>query len=217
MNRNYVHLSQNVETAKKVASRRGNPVILNIYQHPFLNSKDVRDRIYLMSAGIIVKYMAKFAVLIKQIGDRNHIRNFPFHMEVRVTEDERIIPIEVNPLRFAGWCTADVSKYAWGINIYECFLNQTMPDWNNILMDAKRGVYYFSMAEVQDGLNTSRIKSFNYEGYLANFSNILEVRRINPRNNPLYAIIFGHTEDKEEIKQILQLKTSDYVTISQDR
>ena len=30
MNRNYVHLSQNVETAKKVASRRGNPVILKI-------------------------------------------------------------------------------------------------------------------------------------------------------------------------------------------
>ena len=30
----------------------------------------------------------------------------------------------------------------------------------------------------------------------------------------LFAIIFGQTNDKEEIKQILQLKTKDYITFS---
>ena len=192
----------------------GTPVILNIFQHPFLDSKDVRDRIYIMSVGIMARYMAKFVMLIKQIGDKNNIRNFPMHIEVRVTDDDKVIPIEVNPMRFAGWCTTDVSKYAWGINVYECFLNQTKPDWNNILEKASRGVYYFSMAEVSSDIDRSKIKSFDYEKYLLNFSNVLELRRINPKKNPLFAVIFGSTDSKDEVKNILKLKTRDYTIFS---
>ena len=193
---------------------QGIPVILNIYQHPFLNSKDVKGRIYMISAGIMVKYMARFALLLKQIGDKNGIKNFPLHIELRVTDDEQIIPIEVNPLRFSGWCTADVTKYSWGINPYEYFFNQQKPDWNEILMNAKRGVYYFSMAEVSPDMDSKKIKSFDYDRYLKNFSNVLELRRINPKNNPLFAIIFGSTDDKNEIKNILSLKTRDYTKFS---
>ena len=194
--------------------KQGQPVILNIFQHPYLNSKDVRNRIYMTSVGIMVKYLAKFAVILKQMGERIDARNLAIHMELRVTPDENIIPIEVNPMRFSGWCTTDVAKYAWGINVYEYFMAQLKPNWNEILEKAPRGVYYFSMAEVPEGLDKSKIKSFNYDKFLANYSNILEVRRINPKNNPLFAIIFGHTQDKEEVKQILQLNMKDYIIFS---
>jgi len=194
--------------------KEGNPVILNVYQHPFLDSKDVRDRIYIMSAGIMVKYMARFSMILKEIGDKNEIKNFPMHIELRVTEDDKIIPIEINPMRFAGWCTADVAKYAWGINPYEYFMGQKKPDWTTILENAKRGVYYFSMAEVPDNINREKIKDFEYEVYLANFSNVLEVRKINYKKNPLFAVIFGKTESKDEISKILKLRTSDYVQMS---
>jgi hypothetical protein len=76
-------------------------------------------------------------------------------------------------MRFSGWCTTDVAKYAWGINVYEYLLNQQKPDWNEILSKANRGVYYFSMAEVPEGMDRSKIKSFNYEKFLANYSNVL--------------------------------------------
>ena len=33
------------------------------------------------------------------------LKNFPLHTEVRVNEKGEIIPIEVNPMRFGGWCT----------------------------------------------------------------------------------------------------------------
>ena len=82
--------------------RDGEPVILNIFQHPFFNSKDVSDRIYLMSTGIMIKYMAKFGLLLRDIGQLKDIKNFPMHIEIRVTSDGKIIPIEVNPMRFAG-------------------------------------------------------------------------------------------------------------------
>ena len=191
--------------------RNGEPVILNIFQHPFFDSKDVGDRIYLMSVGIMIKYMAKFGFLLRKIGELKNIRNFPLHIELRVTKSGEIIPIEVNPMRFAGWCTTDVAQYAWGVNVYECFFEQKMPDWNSILEKAGRGVYYFSMAEVPDGIDRKNIKKFDYDGFLSNYSNPLEVRRINFRENPLFAVVFGSTTDKNEVVKILSLKTNDYI------
>ncbi len=191
--------------------RNGDPVILNIFRHPFLNDRDVSDRMYLMSTEIMIKYMAKFALLLRQIGEMKDIRNFPLHMEVRVTKDEVIIPIEINPMRFAGWCTTDVAKYAWGINVYEYFYYQKRPDWTNILSNTSRKMFYFSMAEVPVGTDRSTINKFDYDSFLSNYSNVLEVRRINHQNNPLFAIVFGSTDSMEEVEKILSLKTSIYI------
>lgn len=191
--------------------RNGEPVILNIFQHPFYNDKDVSDRIYLVSTGIMVKYMARMALLLRDIGNLKNIRNFPMHIEVRVKDDGTIIPIEVNPMRFAGWCTTDLAKYAWGINVYEYFFKQLKPDWNNILEKSGKGVYYFSMAEVPQEVDKSKIQGFQYEKYLMNFSQVIEVRRINFAENPLFAVIFGKTQSKEEVIKILGLKTKDYI------
>lgn len=194
--------------------RNGDVVILNIFEHPFLNSKDVSDRIYITSTEIMIRYMAKFSQLLRQIGELKNIRNFPLHIEVRVREDGTIIPIEINPMRFAGWCTTDVSKYAWGINVYEDFHNQKVPNWNEILSKSTSEIYYFSMAEVSPSINRADIIGFDYNGFLSNYSHVLEVRRINPHNNPLYAVVFGSTNDKDEIRRILELKTNDYVALA---
>ncbi|MBR6127584.1 ATP-grasp domain-containing protein [bacterium] len=191
--------------------RNGNPVILNIFQHPLMNESDVRDRIYLTSAEIMIRYMAKFDLLLKQIGEIKDVRNFPFHAEVRVTDDGKIIPIEINPMRFAGWCTTDIAKYAWGINVYEYFYRQINPNWNEILSDVDSKIYYFSMAEVPSDVSRDEIQGFDYDKYLANYSNVVELRRIHFKQNPLFAVIFGYTNDKSEIDRILQLNTRDFI------
>jgi len=190
--------------------RNGDVVILNIFEHPFLNSQDVRDRIYVMSASIMIRYMAKFGLLLHQIGELKNIRNFPLHIEVIVTNEGNIIPIEINPMRFAGWCTTDVAKYAWGINSYEYFYKQLRPDWNTIIENSDKKIYYFSMAEVPTSIPKNAIREFNYDKYLSNFSNVLEVRRINHANNPLFAVIFGSTTEEDEIQRILALKTEEF-------
>lgn len=67
------------------------------------------------------------------------------------------------------------------------------------------------MAEVPAGTDRSKINKFDYEGFLSKYSDILEVRRIDYRNNPLFAIIFGKTFSRAEIAEILSLKTSVYI------
>ena len=114
-------------------------------------------------------------------------------------------------MRFARWCAVDVAKYAWKINPYECFFNQTRPDWNTILSNASKDVYYFSMAEVPSGMDVKKIQGFQYDRFLSNYSNVLEVRKINFKENPLFMVIFGSTRSKDEVVNILSLKIKDYV------
>lgn len=190
--------------------RNGEPVILNIYQHPYLNSKDLRNTIYLMSTGIMIRYMAKFGLLLREIGNLMDIKNLPIHMELRVTKDDKYIPIEISPLRFAAWCASDVAKYAWGINVYEMYYKQEHPDWNSILNEAGKGVFYFSTVDVPKGMAKNKIEGFQYDRYLQNFSNVLEVRRIDPTCNPFALILFGQTYNKDEVLKILSLKVNSY-------
>lgn len=59
-----------------------------------------------------------------------NLKNFPAHIEIRIDKNGNINPIEVNPLRFGGWCTTgDISWYAYGFNSYEYFLKGKKPDW----------------------------------------------------------------------------------------
>lgn len=191
--------------------KNGEAVILNIFEHPFFDSKDVSDRIYIMSKKIMEKYYDKFQQLLSSIGKLKNIKLFPMHIEVRVTKAGVVVPIEINPMRFAGWCTTDVANYAWGINVYDYFYNQKRPNWNGILKNHDDKIYYFSMAEVQSGINKNEINGFDYERFLANYSNILELRKIEYKNNPLFAVIFGSTNDENEVKRILALRTKDYI------
>ena len=191
--------------------RNGIPVILNIFHHLFKDEKDVSDRLYVTSASIMVQYMAKFAMFLHEIGEKLNIKNFPLHLEVKVTPKGEIIPIEVNPMRFAGWCTADIAQYAWGINVYECFNAQIHPDWNSILEKAGKDIYYFSMIEIPRGYPRSGIRDFRFNEYLANFSKVLELRHVNFKSNALFGIVFGSTTEDDELKRILSLNTEKFI------
>ena len=192
-------------------NRNGEPIILNIFQHPLLNSNDINDRIYITSAEIMVRYMAKFSIVLKQIGNLIKIKNLPIHIEVRINESNEIIPIEVNPMRFGAWCTADIAKYAWKINVYEYFYKQKRPDWNEILSKASAKIFYYSLIEVPPNVDRTTINGFQYEKFLANYPDVIELRRINPNETSLFAVVFGSATDKQSIGKVLGLNVKECI------
>ena len=91
----------------------GKPVVLNILHHVFSSGKDVSDRIYSTSKEIIEENYDSVLNFLKMIAMKIHLKNFPAHVEVRIDESGKINPVEVNSLRFGGWCTtADLTWYA---------------------------------------------------------------------------------------------------------
>jgi len=187
----------------------GKAVILNIFKHPFFDENDVSDRIYYTSKKIIQDNLEKFKELLDDIGEIGGFRNYPFHLELRANKKE-VIPIEINPLRFCGWCITDIAQNAWGINVYEYYMENKIPNWDEILKNASDDYFYFTIGDVDNSIDKSKIK-INYEKYLKNISNPLVIRKIDYKTKPVFAIVFAKTNNKKEIEDILALNMKDFI------
>src|SRR5574344_145243 len=194
-------------------NNNGEAVILNIFKHPFVSKEDVSDRAYISSKSIIQENLTQFTEILNKIGSISKLKNFPMHIEL-IKNEKDIVPVEINPMRFAGWCTTDLAYYAYGINIYEYFVNQTKPDWNNIFKSKKDEIYYFAMAETPQKIDKTLIDNFDYDLLAQNFSKILEFRKIDYLKKPMFAIIFGEAKTTEEINKILKLNMEDFIQYS---
>ncbi len=192
----------------------GELVILNIMHHIFSSENDVSDRIYSGSKEIMFRYYNEISEFLKTIGAKTDLKNFPAHVEVRINEKGEIHPIEINPLRFGGWHTSgDFIWYAYGINSYDYFLNNKKPNWDKIFESRKDKIYSIVILDNNSGIDVNDIKSFDYNLLLNDFENILELRKIDFKNYPIFGIMFTETsaENKKELEQILTSDLKKYI------
>ena len=190
----------------------GKTVILNIFQHPFFGDKDVSDRAYYTSKSIIKNHLKDFTDLLDKIGEVTGYKNFPFHLELR-TDGKKIIPIELNPMRFCGWCITDIAHYAWGINVYEAYLKNLKPDWDKILEKSSEDYFYFTIGDIPSDIDRAYIRQIDFDGFLKNISHPLEVRKIDYKQNPVFAIVFGQTPNFSEIENLLKADMRPYIRL----
>lgn len=174
--------------------QRGDPVVLSIFEHLFASADDTSDRVYVTSAEIVRDNLERFTSLLADLGKVFGVRNFPVHVELRVDADGVIWPIEVNPLRFGGWCTtADLAAKAYGINPYQHLFAQLKPDWARVFRHMGDDTFGLIALGNSTGTPGDEIPSFDYEGLLARFEQPLELRRTDYRRYPTFGFLFTRT------------------------
>ena len=184
---------------------QANPVVLNILEHLFAHEADTSDRIYYTRRSLVQRFYEPILEFLQRFGDAFDLKRFPFHLEVRFTKDGRFVPIELNPLRFAGLGTTEVAEYAYGINVYDCFFRQVSPDWANILRRSDDSVYSFACVDVptelfrQPGL-VIRDRELHRE-----LTEVLDYRLLSETETSTFAVIFFRSEDLDEPRRILSL------------
>ena len=192
---------------------QGNPVILNVMYHPFGSAYDVSDRAYITSKAILSRYFDEFTSLLYEIGALAELRNFPLHAEVRIGADERIVPIEFNPLRFGGWCAVDMAHFAFGINPYLMFLQGQKPDWGRILPQKGEEITGLIVLDRSGPLATAPVSHFDEQRLLSQFTRPLDWRPIDFNRYPVFGFLFVETAGgyRTEIDAILQSDLSEFV------
>lgn len=189
--------------------KKGKPVVLNILHHLFSSDKDVSDRVYSTSKEIIQKYKHEIQDFLEIIGEKAKLKNFPAHVELRIDEKGRINPIEVNPLRFGGFCTTgDLSWYAYGINSYEAFFQSKKPDWEKIFETRKEKKYSIIVLDNNSGIEECEIESFDYEKLLMDFEKPLDLRKIKLNEYSVFGFLFAETKYGNE-KELMEILGSD--------
>lgn len=195
-------------------NKDGKPVVLNIMKHIFSSGKDVNDRVYITSKDIIERYLYSITEFLREISKRANLRNFPAHIEVRIDAKGIVAPIEVNPLRFGGWCsTPDLAWYAFGINLYEYLFQQKSPDWNTILTGKENLVFSNIVLNNSTGTEGKNIGFFDYDKLLSDFEKPLELRKADFRKFPIFGFLFCETrqENMQELHRILMSDLAEYV------
>jgi len=193
----------------------GKPVILNIYEHIFPHAKDVNDRAYFTSIKVIERTKEVFEEKLEFIGKTTGIKNFPIHIEWRITSEGVAVPIESNPLRFAGWCMTDLCKYSWGINPYEYFLEQKKPDWEK-LFEKKTGRQYNAIiADIPRDIPLEKIDYIDYKKFEGDFGNLIHINKTDYKTYPVFAFAFSETRtgDQKELDHFLHSDLTEYIVL----
>lgn len=221
----------------------GKPVVLNIMEHLFPSEDDVEDKVYTTSKKTIGTYLEAVRGLLHKINEVAELRgaglrDFPLHLELRVDKRKRLIPVEVNPIRFAGWCTTDIAYYAYGINVHRYFCEGFEPDWEEILGKKEESgrdeneneerdeneyeneekdsrTYCLLIAKKPDDIETEDIEAFDYEGFVSRFEKPLELRKLDYRQYPVFAFLFTETGDNNlgEIESYLKSDLKEFIRI----
>jgi len=184
--------------------RNGIPVIVNILEHDFACPEDNSDRLYKTSNAIIQRYMDPVKTYLSKVSEALKITNFPMHMEMRISPNGEFIPIEINPMRFAGFCTTDIASYAFNINPYLCFLHQESPDWETILATDNPNTYIMAVVDIPRKYNKRNVE-VDYDRLTAKLSHVLELRKMDYHIFPMAAFLFAMTtpENSSELEQWL--------------
>ncbi len=180
----------------------GKPNIINIFHHIFKDETDVSDRLYCMSKQIFETNYPAFNQFCIDLNGVLQLKNFPMHVEFRVDHHTgRAIPIEVNPLRFAGMCLNDLTRHTCGLLPVKAFFEGTHPDyatmWNGIENDI------FSFIVLDKPYDTNR--KLDFERIRRHFHGVLETRDIQNPAMSIWGFLFTKTtpQHKDELKEIL--------------
>ena len=188
----------------------GKPNIINIFHHIFKSETDVSDRLYCMSKEIFESNYGPFNQFLIDLNGVLNLRNFPMHVEFRVDKNSgKAIPIEVNPLRFAGMCLNDLTRHTCGLLPVQAFFEGTHPDyatmWNGIEDDV------FSFVVLDKPYETT--KALDFEKIKKHFHGVVETRDIMNPAMSVWGFLFMKTDKahRNELQEILNSDLTEFI------
>ncbi|MCF7808207.1 MAG: ATP-grasp domain-containing protein [Candidatus Marinimicrobia bacterium] len=195
----------------------GKPIIFNIMKHMFASDQDMNDRVYITSQRIMEEQLPSIEKYLKQVGELFGFKGFPAHIELRIKDNGDMNIIEINPLRFGGWCsTPDLAQYAWGFNVYEYLIKGIKPDWTQLLKQRGKETYSLIVLNNSTGVKGVDIDSFDYNLLLSRFDHPLELRKTDFKRFPLFGFLMCEvTENRmESLQEILHSDLLDFIRVN---
>lgn len=184
----------------------GKPIILNIIQHPMPSDASYLNVVYWTSEELFHQWKRTIEIFVKKLNDQFlHVKHFPLHAEFRIQGD-KLIPIEINPLRFGGFCLADLPYYAFGLNPYDIFFKDQAPNWELVWSQAQHQFYCWVLGYNGKGINVKNaVPCHSAFQTFCGEKNIAFYRKMNWQKEPIFAIAYLHLADKALIAKLLKV------------
>ena len=188
----------------------GNPAILNIYHHRFASESDTSDRLYCSSKALYDTYEQTFTDFLISTNKVIGLRNFPMHIEFRY-DGKKAIPIEINPLRFAGFCLNELQTHITGIHPFVAYFENIHIIKEDMWKGRETDTYSFLVLERPTQAPANAV--FDSAKFKASFSDVLEIREVKEAAVGVAATAFTRTDKahEAELDRILTLDMMEFM------
>lgn len=188
----------------------GTPVILNIFHHKFMDESDTSDRLYMTSKGLFDRYEGPFTQFLTNLNKTLHLRNFPMHIEFRY-DGKKAVPIEINPLRFTGFCLNELQVFISGQHPMLSYLRGTHVTKEEMWRGKENYTYAFTVLDLPAGCEDC---TFNEAKFRADYHDVIDVRLVPDKTSGVAATVFLRieTENEAQFDGIMSLDMRDYCT-----
>lgn len=186
-----------------------NPVILNIFHHKFMDESDTSDRLYMTSKGLFDQYEEPFTRFLTNLNNTLHLRNFPMHIEFRY-DGKKAVPIEINPLRFTGFCLNELQVFISGQHPMLSFLKGRRVTKDEMWKGREDFTYAFTVLNLPKG---DEDKAFDDEKFSADFPGVIDVRLVPDKTSGVAATVFlkVETANVQAFDRIMSLDMHEYM------
>jgi hypothetical protein len=170
------------------------PAILNIFHHKFMDESDTSDRLYMTSRRLFDLYEEPFMQFLTSLNKTLHLRNFPMHIEFRY-DGRKAVPIEINPLRFTGFCLNELQVFVSGQHPMVSYLRGTHVTKEEMWQGKENLTYAFTVLDLPSGCED---KAFDEAKFRADFPYVIDVRLVPDKSSGVAATVFLCTETANE-------------------
>lgn len=194
----------------------GHARLLNVMRHDFAGPDDTSDRLYNTSHDIIMEVSDAIVRWLDAANEIVGARDFPAHVELRIMDDGSIVPIEFNPLRFAGLSGTDLAYHAWGVRTYAAYLEGEPVDL--AALSAPLADKTFTMSLLGPHPSADLTRPFLYDALAARFSHVLGFHRFDVTKVGSYGFLFLETDERtsDELEFLLHSDLLEFVGESDD-
>lgn len=177
--------------------------VLNVLRHDFAGADDTSDRLYVTGAPIVRAYAGLLEEWLNAANESLGVRAFPVHVEVRIA-GSTVVPIEFNPLRFAGLGGTEVAWHAYGFHTYDYYLRDVAPDWDRLLAGKEDTLYCMGLmpapARMPEGA------SFDHDAFRARFARLSQYYAFDPREMGSFCFVFCETPVDDDADRAFMLE-----------
>lgn len=186
----------------------GVPVITNIYHHPLPARREYLHMVYYTSAAVFDELYAPVMDFFTRLNRILGARSLPIHAEFKYHQG-RLVPIELNPLRFGGEGLGELVYHAFGIDPYRAFARDDSPDWPALWRDRGDRVYAYVLGYNGVGVDLAR-QVPDTAGFQRLFGRILSDAILDYRAQPAFAVVYTEEASVGRVGELLQVEFAEY-------
>jgi ATP-grasp domain len=193
----------------------GAACIVNIYHHPLPLNPAYLHVIYYSSQLIFDRIYTKAKDFFTELNRILAVTNLPIHGEFKFDgvggaspKDNRLMPIELNALRFGGMGLGNLVFHALGVDPYACFAEDIEPDWRKIWQDRQTELFVFFIAYNGAKIDVSKYRP-NREKLKKQFTEILLERDFDYQNQLVFSI-YILKETSQNLARLLEIEFDDF-------